>query len=291
LLLLGGTALAQEDLVRFGFAPEDGERWIEKMEDSRQVDYGTSDPPLVQETVQTDELVYEHAEDGGYLLTRILGPGRMSVGGEPTPNPILEASEGSRLELVLDEQGHAIRANGFRRLVRMLERTLDAEDWNRFQGTYSVALAETSEMGRWNDRLAGLVGAEVTVGEVWGYRDVFPTGVAQVEIQGTLSFAGYTELNGQRGLKVLYDFGGGSKMPSLDGLEHVIELSEPQPGHVPPTSMELHGTRVRVFIPETGQMIYENTQVEWVQPGPPGEPDRNVKMSTRYQLRPASSTD
>lgn len=286
-----GWVAAQEAPIRFAFAPQDAERWVEEMVDRRMTDMGLGDPAQLQETNQRDELIYARSEDGGYVLTRVLGPAEMSLGGEPVSNAILEASEGTRIELQLDEQGVAVGVKGYRRLMRLLERKLDSDEWTRFQDAYSVARAEAAEMARWNDRLAGLVGAEFRAGDVWGYTDVYPASGVEVLIRGTMRFDGSTELNGQRGFKILYEFGGGSHAPSLDGLQTVLDLRHKEPGHAPPENYELKGKRVRVFVPESGQLIYENTEVEWVQPGPPGQPDRSTQLQTIYRLRPASEPD
>jgi len=289
LVLPAAPSVSEEgEQLRFTFAPADGEHWVEVMEDTREYDYSGDYPSAKQETTQTDELIFQHTEDGGYLLTRVLGPASMRLNGAAYENTILDSSEGSRLELTLDGNGRAIGVQGYRSLMRKLERSLNPEEWAKLQNTYSVAQAERSELARWNDRLAGLVGAEMTDGNKLGYMDQYPTGAGNVLIHGTLSFEGYTEISGQRGYMVRYEFGSGEKAPSLEGLEPVLDFRDRRAGEAAAVDFEFEGTRVRVFVPESGLLIYENTEVHWLQPGTHGVPDIETSLQTVYRLKPAS---
>lgn len=289
-LLASVPAKADTPSTRFSFAPRDGEVWIEKLLDIRTTDPGGDAAVQTEETTETDTLLFAKQEKG-WRVTRIMGPARMELSGQPFDNPILKISRGTHIELSCDENGVANQVSGFRLLLRKLERSLSPEVWARYQNSVTLKGVERTEIRRWNLRRGGLIGEEAKDGEIWNFQSFFPSSMGYLEVRGTIRFGGMIDFEGRRGYKLFLDFATGSK--DLTSKDATKEVDLRPAGYTSSNSDEygLQGSTVRVIDPTTGHMLYENTKVSWKEPEMRGAEKMVGKtLQMTYRLEPVSQS-
>jgi hypothetical protein len=289
-LLASVAAEADAPSTRFSFAPRDGEVWIEKLVDIRTTDPGGDAALQKEHTTEVDTLLF--AKQGeGWRVTRIMGPARMEVSGQPFDNPILKISRGTHIELSCDENGVAHEVRGFRLLLRKLERSLSPEVWAKYQSSVTLQGVQRTEMRRWNLRRGGLIGAEAQDGEIWNFQSFFPSSMGYLDVRGTIRFGGMIDFEGRRGYKLFLDFATGSK--DLTSKDATKEVDLRPAGYTSSNSNEygLEGSTVRVIDPTTGHMLYENTKVSWKVPEMRGgEKMVGKTLQMTYRLEPLSQS-
>ena len=286
---------AQEaaETIRFEFAPVGGLVWIEEMEDETAYDYGDMAPPRSQLTKGISRMDYEAQDDGGWVVTKVTDSISMDFGEGPIDNPIADLTVGHAFLLRVDARGTAVAVDGCRELVRKLERQLDMAIWEKFQSTQSAATIEAGEIRLWNHRLRGVLGEEVRVGEVWRVVDERRIQGRPILVTGVVRFDGWTQIKGQRGFKVLYEFDTAKeKVEAIgDGFDREVDW-RPEGSLAGPSNLVLHGSSIRVIQPETGQILYESVHVEYEAPmGKPEGPKAKIEMNSSYRYRLAESEE
>jgi hypothetical protein len=282
------NASADSATTRFYFAPRDGERWVEELVDVRSTDPGGDNPVQIEETTESDTLLFEKQGEG-WKITRIMGPAFSKINGHPFENPILGLSRGTHIVLDCDAQGVAQSVKGFRRLMRKLERKLSPSVWSKYQSSFSLEGARNNEMRRWNLRRAGLIGNEAKNGEVWNFQSLWPAPMGFLEVQGTMRFGGMIDFEGRRACKIFLDYATGTKVPNSKDATRELDLRPAKYTASNSDRSALTGTTVRVLDPTTGHLLYENTKVSWKEPPIRGSQQlvsKQVEMT--YRLHPVS---
>jgi hypothetical protein len=291
LCLLPGSARAQDgaEEVRFAFAPADGEVWIERIQMENREDPGPRAPTSTWTTDETYRLHYEKQPDGGWRVRRILVEAANTAQGEPVENQIQTLTLDHPIDYLLDAQGRVVSIEGYRVLMRKLERRLDPEIWQYFRSSVSIESAVEGDQRAWDRVLAGLVGETVRVGEVWSVRDVHVAGTSPVQIFGTLRFEGWTVLEGRRAFTLRLEFvdDPADLAPPPGGFARRIDFLGEETT-VPQEDRGLRGEVVRVLDPATGHVVYERSRFSFnATAGRSGAPDVEVETIETRRGRPA----
>ncbi len=270
---VGAGVAASEPVVEevtFHCAPVDGERWIERVEEDRTEDFDDRAPLRRRHFSQADTLRWQRTQEG-WTVHRSFGEGRETVDGVAVDDPVLPLFAGRSIELECDDGGVVHAVKGYRRLFRHVQRGLDLETWQKVQTMFRPGAAEWLEIQRWNRGRRGLCGVKVRTGESWTYRDLFPSGEGQVAVEGVLRFAGFTEVKGQRGYKLVYSFASAASdeaVPSTDEATRVLDLRSPESAKRLRQDIPMDGELVQVIDPRSGRIFYESLDLRWDLPRP-----------------------
>lgn len=285
LLLLALCAAAGAEEVTFRFAPEDGARWMRVGEDRALRDLGAAAPISETLTRQEVEFIYSAGAGGGWEIMQIPRSIGFEVNGIVTQNPILDLTIDSEITLTTDASGQAMAVHGFRQLLRKLEDNLPSNLYAQVSKSYNEAAMVNGEKLRWNGELGALRGATVRSGDRWHVIEsrVFAMG-GSIQVNGVMRFEGWSELDGVRGFKVLYDWDSTGEALEQWGSDDmkVVDLRSPD-DPAGGGNLTMRGSELRVIVPESGQLIYRTSEQLATLSEVPGMDSSIGSMSGRFE--------
>jgi hypothetical protein len=276
--------------VTFGFAPTDGARWSYSIDDERISDFAGKAPNRAQRTVSDMDYTYEAQPDGTWRVRIIPRTAEMSVDGNAIENPALRLAVGQEVGLRLDKDGVAVQAEGFRALFRTYEREMDPASFGRLRESTNAETMGRNQVAQWNEALEDLRGETVKIGETWRVEDMVSMQGRPVPVVGVLRFAGWTEIDGLRGVKIEYTYdttGEASAQSATEATRALQRRAVDNRGAQ--TNVSLHGSVTRVIVPESGQLLYEvKEETSEVPMGAMDGPRAVFTVRHNYRFRPVA---
>jgi hypothetical protein len=260
-LLLPCMAVSAEDpeTVHFGFAVEDGETWLKTMETKSVRDLKGRAPVSETEVHSDVRMTFERGTQGTTSVVLEALTAETKLNGLVQANPAQSLALGHRTRLHLDASGKAIAGDGFDKLMRRFERDLDPESFAAVRRQLTAEAMKQGEMGEWNRPLQGLRGEEVRVGDVWLVLSEEHLQGSYVALSGTLSFEGWTELDGIRILRVVlrYDSQGAIYAAAESTAVRTLNLRPAERQQYSRHNLVLEAETTWLISPERGLPLYE----------------------------------
>ncbi len=286
---------AAGERVRFGFRVEDGETWRKTSESNTYRDFKDRAPVSEIDVTSEVRLSFEVGTQGTATLILETLSAQTKLNGEVRDNPAQQLVVGKKTRLHLDKSGKAVAGDGFMELMRQFERDLDAETFSRVRGQISAKGMKQGEISRWNRPFDGLRGKEVEIGDTWLVLSERQLQGTVVALSGTLSFEGWTELDGFRALRVVYRFDTtGEEAKGMDSKSSpTLNLRPPDRKEYTPHNLVLEGETTWLLLPDRGLPLYE-TSVETMQVPFSADPTAEkglVRQTQRFRLRPEPESD
>lgn len=183
----------------------DGARCDCERLDAVENDYGQLRPPVSIRYLSEYQLRFERA-GSGWRVHKEFGDFVHEVDGEVVENQLFDAMEGGEVTLLLDPEGRATRVQGFRGIVREMERTVPVEVFSRFSEGGGQASLEAGESSDWDRQLHWLRGEALPVGEKWRVRVAEVVEGAEIPVEGILEVVSRERVDGREQLRVRFEF-------------------------------------------------------------------------------------
>ncbi|HKK70853.1 MAG TPA: hypothetical protein VKA86_06525 [Candidatus Krumholzibacteria bacterium] len=282
-------ARAGDQTFVIDFSPTDGAVWHKSTYDRRLRDYGTMAP--ISEQVTEIEAVqrYESQPDGSWHVVQTVESVEMRMNEEPMNNPMLPILQTQPIEIVLNSGGQAVDALGFRELMRRYERELDPQLLQRAREQMSARSMAEGEIEKWNGALEGLRGLELTVGEKIGVLDVADMQGQPLKTEGVLTVGEWTELDGEPGVTVTYEFDALGEVFAAheDEITRTISRRGDDPIQERNHQLDMRGKIVTVVQPSTGQLLFQSVEQTTLVPVAQPELDHaRIETEIRNRWRP-----
>ena len=292
-VVVAATRPAVAEEVRIRFQPVDGDVWTREMENVMIQELADLAPRREQTTLSTVKYTYQQEDDGAWTVLQEPLAASMLIDGAPIENEVLDQTVGVQLEVQLDANGRATSVDGFGRLIRKLEDNLDRATYTRVQQQLSAESMESGELQTWNRLRTEFLGATVDVGDRWHVEDeIYVTGPGWIDVVGTISFDGWTELDGRRALKIVYEYDEAGRAVAALGrteFDHKLVLRRSDQANQQHNTV-LNGTVTWVIDPETGYLLFEKKdQVHELPLDPTGEKKGMVENRYVYRFRPVDA--
>jgi hypothetical protein len=286
-----GAETQTPEQIRFAFAPRDGAKWMQIGEDERIKDFSGQAPTHVQLTHSEVELRYEAQEDGSWIVHKIPRRAEMEINGSAVNNPALDLTIGHQLKVVLDAEGRAQDAEGFREFLRIVERELDPAAYARYRQSTTLAGMVDAEIGQWNETLADLRDQSFEIGQVFVILSETEFQGSQVPITTVVRVEGWSEMEGHRGVKIVWTYdASGAVVDELTDPVAWTDDRRPSDREYPANNLQLRGDVTQVIEPQTGQpLYYRKEEVIELPLGQLGGPTARIETRTRYSYRPIDS--
>jgi hypothetical protein len=294
LLGLGVPARAQTpaggEKVHFGFHVDDGEVWTKSIEAHNSRDYKGRAPSSETEVDSEVRLTFEKGTQGTVTVLIVPLSATTTVDGVVQANPAQQIAVGHEIRLDLDAQGKAVAGSGFTDLMQRFEKELDPETFGLVRQQMSVEGMKQGEIAEWNRPLNGLRGSDVRVGETWTVLSDKLVRRDYVPLSGSLTFKGWTELDGIRALTVemKYDSTGEEYAAAESVATNELNFRPEDRGPYNRHNLILHGKTTWLISPERGLPLYETHEEVMLIPFSMKDPSERaeVRESHAYRFRP-----
>ncbi len=287
------ASIAAAEEVQIRFRPVEGDVWNRDMENVLIQDYADLAPRREQTTLSNVSFTYQPGEAGAWTVLQMPLMASMLMDGAPIDNPVLDQTVGTELLVALDASGKATSVDGFGRLIRKLEDNLDRDTYAQVQQQLSAEKMEFGELQSWNRFRTEFLGATVNVGDKWHVEDeAYLNGPGWVDLVGVVSFDGWTELDGRRALKIIYQFDEAGRAVAALGrteFDHKLHVRREASAN-PPHNAVVNGTWTWVIDPETGYVLFEKKdQVHELPLDASGSKRGVIESRYTYRYRPADA--
>lgn len=259
LLCLAAAPAWAADFV-IGFDPDDGSVWTRTTEDRRLQDFKSLGDRTDQRTRILMDQRYEAQPDGSWLVVQDVLEVTMTKNDEILDNPMLPIIEDQETRVVLDANGHAVDAEGFRALMRRYERELSPEFFQEVREQMKVENLSAGEVSRWNRSLEGLYGLELAPGDRVAVTEARAEVQGNViEVTGVIEVGDWVEVGGGRGVSMVYRYDNtGEALAAAGETRHEIERRAGEETSTLRVPVAMSGTVEFVVVPATGQLLSED---------------------------------
>lgn len=283
----------EPELVRFGFEPEDGLVLIKTMDTYTKQDF-KGRGPVRENTIHSKvRMELDRGEHGSWSILIDPLEATTEVNGAPAENPAQKVWVTQPRRIHLDESGRAVAGDGFEELMRKFERELPPPTYARVRQSVSAESMRNVELALWNRPFEGLRGEEVQVGDVWLVLSETTMQGDFIPLSGTLTFEGWTELDGVRALRIVhrFDAAGETYAAAEDSASRSLNLRPEDRRDYTRHNLMIEGSTTWLLAPERGIPLYETHEEVMrvpLSPEPGAERGEIIQNYTyRYQLQSA----
>lgn len=226
-------------------------------------DYSQLRPPVEVRYLSQYRLRFERA-GSGWRVHKTFGDFVQEADGQVVENPLFDAMEGGEITLVLDPEGRATSVQGFRGIVREMERTVPVEIYSRFSEGGGQSSLETGEAGDWDRQLHWLRGEDLAVGERWRVRVAEAVEGAEIPVEGILEVVSREAVDGREQMRVRFEFDNqGEAVAAAGEVDRVQDELDPTRDWAG-NNMVVRGTREQLLDAATG-IVLEDVAVRTAQ--------------------------
>lgn len=289
-VLIPAAEAEEPEVVEFGFAPQDGLVLVKTMDSYTKQDFKGRGPVhenLVHSKVRME---LDRGEHGSWTVLIDPLEATTEVNGAPAENPAQKIWVTQPRRIHLDESGRAVAGDGFQELMRKFERELAPAVYARVRQNVSAESMKDIELRLWNRPFEGLRGEEVRMGDTWLVLSETTMQGDFIPLSGTLTFEGWTELDGRRALRVVHRFDAAGQLYAAaeDSASRTLNLRPEDRQSYTRHNLLIEGSTTWLLMPEKGLPLYEtHEQVIRVpmSPEPGAERGEMVQNYTyRYEL-------